>query len=132
MYHKVGKGDPALTFRDWSTYPIVWNTPGWGSCSIPVSHVSIPGVKIATLLGIQPGGTIPLHKDNPGVENNVDGPLTRYHLILSTNDWCWNFHAGTWQQLEVGYMYTMDPTREHASINWGPNTRWHLILDIGQ
>lgn len=129
MYVLIGPGSPVI--QDWSSYPIIWNPPGWGSYSIPVGDISLPHVKIATLLGIKPGGVIPLHKDNPSAENNINESLVRYHLVLQTNAKCWNFHDGSWQQLQTGYLYTMDPHKEHASVNWGSTTRWHLILDIG-
>ena len=54
----------------------------------------------------------------------------RYNVVLQTNQRCWNFHDGDWQQLELGGIYTMDASKEHASINWGDTERVHLVLDI--
>ena len=130
MYNRIGPGDPSLLLKDWSQYPIQWNPTGWGSCSIPVDHLQLPGVRLVTLLGLLPGGVIPPHKDKPNTENNISEDLTRYHLVLTTNPGCWQYHSGQWQQLEHGYLYTMDPQLEHASVNWGSTTRLHLILDI--
>jgi hypothetical protein len=53
----------------------------------------------------------------------------RYHIPLLTNNECWNFHGGTWEQLQEGAVYTMDPTKFHGSVNWGTSTRIHLVID---
>ncbi len=77
------------------------------------------------LVGIKPnGGMIRFHHDLKQREE-----LVRYHLVLSTNDKCWNFHDGDWQQLELGGIYTIDETKEHASINGGETLRLHLVVD---
>jgi aspartyl/asparaginyl beta-hydroxylase (cupin superfamily) len=77
------------------------------------------------LVVLRPGGNIGMHVDVPEAEG-----LTRYHLVLSTNDRCWSYHDGDWQQLESGGIYTVDPTRLHASINWGESMRVHLVADV--
>ena len=77
------------------------------------------------LVALQPGGMIPMHRDLP-----LKPGLVRHHLVLQTNDRCWNFHGGDWQQLELGDIYTVDAEIEHASINWGDTTRVHLVVDI--
>lgn len=121
MYIKVGQVADCPTFDQ----EIYWNPPGWGSVK-----VDLPGWDLAMLMGIKPGGYIPFHTDHPAEENGLSGKvLQRYHLILRTNSKCWNFHAGDWQQLEVGGVYQMDPTKEHASINLGDTVRVHLVVD---
>jgi hypothetical protein len=77
------------------------------------------------LVALRPwGGNTPMHVD----ELEREG-LARYHLVLQTNDRCWNFHDGDWQQLELGGVYTIDVSRNHASINWGATLRVHLVVD---
>jgi hypothetical protein len=86
----------------------------------------LPGEWFRSMLVlIRPGGNIPMHKDVP-----EGAGLTRCHLVLQTNDRCWNYHDGDWQQLELGGIYTVDLTREHASINFGEHMRVHLVADV--
>lgn len=117
-----------------SNVSIVWNPPGWGSAhvhSLLSADVPIvPGTwRLVTLFAMKPGGYIPFHSDRPASENAIDAVLTRFHLVLATNERCWNYHAGDWRRLEEGGLYEMDPTQEHASINFGDTTRYHLVID---
>jgi hypothetical protein len=57
-------------------------------------------------------------------------PAPRLHLPLHTNEGCWSFSGGVWQQLVVGEVYRMDPTLLHGAVNWGPTPRVHLMLDL--
>lgn len=67
---------------------------------------------------------------DPPLPRSVRGvDPTRIHVPLDVNDGCWVFHAGTWQQLQVGHAYQMDPTQVHGAVNWGATVRKHLILD---
>jgi hypothetical protein len=74
------------------------------------------------LVGLWPSQQIVSHQDEA-----IAG--VRHHLPLQTNPGCWSFHAGTWQQLEVGRIYQMDPTKPHGAVNWGSEIRLHLIID---
>lgn len=53
----------------------------------------------------------------------------RKHVVLQNNEDCWYMHDNQWQKLEEGGIYTMNPRLVHASINWGPEPRVHLIYD---
>ena len=66
-------------------------------------------------------GSIAPHEDSD--------PGWRRHLVLQTNPDAWWLHDGTWQQLQEGGLYTMDPTKPHASVNWGHPPRTLLIID---
>lgn len=79
----------------------------------------------AMIVHLQPAAYIPLHKDIP-----LEEGLERYHLVLQTNNDCWNFHDGVWQQLELGGVYVMDPLQKHGSLNWGTTQRIHLVVDV--
>lgn len=74
------------------------------------------------LVGLWPSQQIVAHADQPI-------PGTRYHLPLQSNSGCWSFHGGDWQQLDVGRIYTMDPAIVHGAVNWGSETRFHLLID---
>lgn len=90
----------------------------------PLLKATFPGQwTYAALVAIYPGAQIQSHVDAPVIG-------TRYHIPLQLNDGCWVFHDGTWQQLTVGAVYTMDPTKPHGAVNWGPNLRLHLLLDV--
>lgn len=83
----------------------------------------LPGTWATAMLAIvHKGGNIPVHRDA------LEG--VRHHLVLQTNDRCWNYHDGDWQQLELGGIYTVDPSKEHASINFGDSLRVHLVVDV--
>lgn len=62
---------------------------------------------------------------------HTDPPLRgrRCHVPLAVNQGCWSFHAGVWQQLEIGHIYEMDPAQEHGAVNWGSTARLHLMID---
>ena len=72
-----------------------------------------------------PSAQIVAHRDAP-----IAG--IRHHVPLQMNAGCWVFHDGTWQQLEVGKVYRMDPTQLHGAVNWGATLRLHLIVDVSK
>ncbi len=78
-----------------------------------------------TVVALYPSAQIVGHTDHP---DNVHG--LRLHMPLQLNPGCWVFHDGTWQQLELGRSYAMDPTKEHGAVNWGATVRLHLVVDI--
>lgn len=78
---------------------------------------------LARLFLLGQGSHIHLHADAP-----IQG--TRYHLPLQCNPDCWVVHDGTWQQLDEGQLYQMDPTRPHGAVNWGSTLRVHLMVDL--
>jgi hypothetical protein len=105
--------------------------PGPGGARItPVNLDDVSGALPATLpprhqaqfVLLLPSAQLVGHIDPPV-------PNQRFHIPLIVNDGCWVFSAGTWQQLEVGKIYQMDPTQVHGAVNWGAETRVHLILD---
>ena len=53
----------------------------------------------------------------------------RYHIPLQINPGCWVFSDCVWQQLELGVVYEMDPTKPHGAVNWGDTVRLHLLID---
>ena len=77
------------------------------------------------IIGIRPGGQIAGHRDG----SPATVTFTRYHIPLQTNGHCWSFSDGVWQQLDVGVIYTMDPTEFHGAVNWGDTMRLHLLID---
>jgi hypothetical protein len=77
------------------------------------------------LVGLLPGQQIPLH-----VDARAECPGVRHHVPIQTNDGCWTFSVGDWQQLEIGRVYTMDPTEPHGAVNWGSTIRLHLLIDV--
>lgn len=76
----------------------------------------------AALVALYPGAQIPSHVDAPI-------PGTRFHIPLQINEGCWVFSDGVWQQLSRGAVYTLDPTKPHGAVNWGPTLRIHLLID---
>lgn len=74
-------------------------------------------------MALYPSSQIVAHCDPP-----IQG--MRYHIPLVVNDGCWSFSGGTWQHLEVGKVYQMDPTEIHGAVNWGTEVRLHLMVDV--
>ena len=140
MYRRVGTYNGSVPLQEMAqrldSFEVSWAPDGHGTT---VEHKalirdafradlegSIPGDWVYSMLvALQSkGGSIPMHRDLP----QEDG-TQRYHLVLQTNEHCWNFHDGEFQHLELGGIYTVDETREHASINWGDSPRIHLVVD---
>lgn len=140
MYHRqyIGGVAPAEILR--ATFaldipgPADFDTQGYKLTAIPESDwsdirevVSIPGEwESVRLISIKPGGMIHLHTDP-----RPDGQAvtTRYHIVLATNPYCWNYHDGSVQHLKLGGVYTVDELVNHASVNWGMTTRVHMVID---
>lgn len=78
----------------------------------------------ATIVSLNTSAQIVAHRD-PAIAGE------RFHLPLVSNPGCWWFHGGTWQQLEVGKLYRMDPAVEHGAVNWGEAPRFSLMYDLG-
>jgi len=76
----------------------------------------------AACVVLNSGGSLSAHTDG---ENG----LYRQHLVLRTNPGVWMFHGGDWHQLEVGCRYRMDPMHPHGAVNWGGESRIHLLVD---
>jgi len=74
------------------------------------------------LVALYPSSQLVQHSDPP-----IRG--VRTHVPLDVNPDCWVFHDGTWQQLQRGHAYQMDPTKPHGAVNWGHRVRVHLMLD---
>ena len=135
MYQRVGAYEGRSTLQEmakrWTDFDVGWTHSGFGMTSAPICgtyHAEVaqlPGEWAAAMLVlIRPGGYIQPHRDEP-----ARAGLSRFHIVLQTNQRCWNFHDGDWQQLELGGIYTIDPTREHGSLNWGDAMRVHLVID---
>lgn len=76
----------------------------------------------AAVVALYPSAQLVGHTDPPV-------PNERYHVPLDMNEGCWVFSDGVWQQLAVGHVYQMDPTKVHGAVNWGASVRLHLMLD---
>ena len=76
-----------------------------------------------TVVYLYPGAQIQSHCDAP-----IQG--IRYHIPLQQNDGCWSFSEGVWQQLQIGRIYTLDPSKPHGAVNWGPTLRVNLLIDV--
>lgn len=144
MYERVGTYAGNVPIQDLAdrlrSFDIAWaDTYGYGTTTDHLVAVrdafrpdlieALPGEWAYSMLVIlKPGmGSIRFHRDLKQREG-----LVRHHLVLQTNEHCWNFHDGIWQQLELGVIYTLDETKEHASINGGESPRVHLVVDIAQ
>lgn len=73
---------------------------------------------------IWPNGTIPPHEDGASEFRQ------RFMLVLQSNPGSWVWHDGDWQQLEEGGIYTADPSKTHAALNWGSEPRIHFVVDV--
>lgn len=82
-----------------------------------------PNLIQVAVVALYPSSQIVAHRDAPIVG-------IRYHIPLQTNEGCWSFSNGVWQQLEVGSVYQMDPTEVHGAVNWGDTIRLHLLVDV--
>jgi hypothetical protein len=141
MYQRVGSYDGKIPLQELAarlaSFDLAWASDGHGTTTDHLIAVReafrgdlagwMPGEwAYSMLVALRPlGGNIPVHRDLPLREG-----LLRHHLVLQTNSHCWNFHGGDWQQLEMGGIYMVDPTIEHASINWGDTVRIHLVVDL--
>ena len=138
MYYRVGTYAGRVPLHElaerFGQFDIAWAPTGYGTT---IDHFvavrdaycrdlqdAIPGVWASSMLvAIQPEGHIRKHTD-------IIGKGERHHLVIQTNPDCWSYHDGTWQQLEPGGIYTVDQSKEHASINLGEQVRIHLVVDL--
>lgn len=90
--------------------------------AIDLLDIFRPVERIA-VVALYPSSQIVAH-----VDANPD-QWRRFHIPLQLNDRCWVFHDGDWQQLVVGRVYQMDPTKVHGAVNWGTEVRLHLLVD---
>lgn len=137
MYEKVGHYDGDLEalvdagakgLRPSPTFPFRYNTTDTKETTAiyePLLRDVFPGRWIKCFLSIlwPQGGSIMPHVDADATGRN------RCHLILQTNADSFCMHDGTWQQLELGGIYRMDPAKVHASINWGEAPRINFVID---
>jgi len=70
-------------------------------------------------ISIPPGGVVHKH---------TDPDTNSYHIPLETNDNAFNYMGDTANHLEVGFIYKVDRSIEHYSVNGGEKDRIHLIL----
>lgn len=91
-----------------------------------LDHLAEPW-RWVTLVSLLPSQQIVAHRDPA-----LPAGLTRYHLPILTNDHCWSFAGGVWQQLKVGVIYQMRPEVEHGAVNWGSEVRVHLLVDAAE
>lgn len=144
MYELVGRYDGNVPIEelavDAGSFPIAWAPTGFGTTTEnrkvreafrPYFEDIIPGYWVLAMVSaVRPNGFFPLHSDHPAAEHAVKEALTRYHVVLRQNRRCWSLHDEAWQHLEEGGVYRMDPTKEHASFNFGTLTRLHLVVDV--
>lgn len=140
MYERVGVYDGKVPLQEMAkrldAFTVAWTTAP-GNYGTTVEHLGsvreafadvaefIPGKWPYSMLTVlPPGGFIPFHRDVPA------DSLKRFHLVLSTNERCWSYHDGNWQQLDLGSIYEVDHSLEHASINLGDTPRVHLVVDV--
>lgn len=137
MYKQVGTyiGDVKLLASKLDSFELDKSSSGYGSTSdrpervretfYPFVSDLFPGNwSYSMLVSLDPGGSLPPHRDAPLIQG-----IKRFHLILQSNEYTWTMHDFEWQQLEVGNIYTMNPNCLHASINWGHCSRIHLVVD---
>jgi aspartyl/asparaginyl beta-hydroxylase len=67
---------------------------------------------------------------HPHADGKLPPGRERLHLVLQTSPYAWCYHDGTWQQLEEGGIYRLDPSIEHYAVNLGDRPRIHLIVDL--
>jgi len=137
VYQLAGFVDPSpLVEMLTPLFPTTWESSGYLLNPLPdclrdaVREVLTPKITgewyRAKLISVKPGGIIHMHADP-----RPDGApvTTRYHVVLRTNPYCWNYHDGDMQQLIIGGVYAIDELLEHASVNWGRDPRIHLVID---
>lgn len=142
MYQRVGTYDGKVPLQELAerlqSFDVAWAEDyGYGTTTDHLVAIRdafkpdladvLPGEwAYSMLVVVKPNmGAIRFHKDVKQREG-----LVRHHLVLQTNERCWNFHDGAWQQLELGGIYTIDETLEHASVNGGEAQRIHLVVDL--
>ena len=139
MYQYIGEytGDLEGLERALSTVSYGEAVSGYGASSWPqdqqIKDIAQPYLKdilptewlFTMLTVIHPDGILTPHLDGATREGYL-----RYHLVLKTNDLCWNFHDGSWQHMPKGSIWTIDPALIHASVNWGLEDRIHLVMDV--
>lgn len=131
MYRLLGRCEKDMTpyFQAADKWKVAWNPPGWGS-NTDLKLKEIFGDLVegewhkSMLVGLKASSLIPLHTDAA-----YRIKTERVHVVLSTNEGCWQFHDGEWQQLELGGIYAMDETLPHLSVNAGSTVRYHLVVD---
>ena len=90
----------------------------------PYFKTLIPGRWMNSILVLLfPHSKLPEHSDSNS--NRI-----RHHVALQTNPGVRYFHDGVWQQLELGVIYTMNPSKTHAAVNKGDTLRIQLFVDV--
>lgn len=77
-----------------------------------------------TIVALGPSQQIVAHRDQP-----LPKGVFRYHIPLQSNPFCWSLSDGEWQKLQTGKIYRMAPDVLHGAVNWGSETRLHLMID---
>lgn len=119
---------PEIDFKSSSGYLIVPLAESAEEAVRKVLGDVIPGDWQSTrYIAVKPNGFIHLHTDPPTDETKG---RNRYHVVLQTNPYCWNYHGGDIQHLSEGSVFEIDEKVEHASVNWGKTPRVHLVVDV--
>src|SRR5690606_29005844 len=101
VYMKVGEADsgllpiPDINYKDVSGYRLIPLSPNESAVAHQAYGDVIPGEwALAQFIALKSGGFIHLHTDPPTDETKG---RTRYHVVLQTNPYCWNYHDGSIQ-----------------------------------
>jgi hypothetical protein len=86
-----------------------------------------PELMTCRIIGVQPGGGVPAHKDA-----NVAGGIviSRFHLPIQTADGIDMELGGKLVKMEEGVVYLFNFGLEHRSLNRSQTTRLHMIWDL--
>lgn len=136
MYHRVGQYPGARRLVELAArFQLAPSHEGYATspweATVPLFQPPLAAVfpgewTYAILTAIWANGTIPPHQDGDPERSGAQ----RFHLVLQSNPQSWTLHDGTWQQLTEDGIYTMDPIKTHAAVNWGGEPRIHLVVDV--
>lgn len=83
-------------------------------------------LRLVRLLSLEPGGTIREHRDS-----FLSRCIVRLHVPIVSNDRVEMYVGGTRCTWRCGELWYGDFSQVHSGVNFGTESRVHLVLDVG-
>ena len=77
------------------------------------------------IVNLKAGGSVDEHID----EGTYADYFARFHVVISTNPYCYNITGGEPAHWAVGECWWFDHKKPHAATNQGETDRVHIIID---
>ena len=77
------------------------------------------------IVNLKAGGLVDEHID----EGTYADHFARFHVVVSTNPFCYNITGGEAAHWPVGECWWFDHKQAHSAVNQGETDRVHIIID---